>query len=300
LTETGKAADALKLLAPVIQSQTQKTGVAYAQLMEANLLAQINSGQVEPAIASMRALEESGSAAGRAQLYFKLGKLLERELSQLEEEKDSARLNAMRQVYHTFLTALAESKSSQTYDSLEWAGESLLTLGAGAEAEKVFDRVLKTLLANESSGRDPRSQAAIDGRILRTKLNLAAARRIQAATEGKLDEAASLTEDLLSQYPHYLEPQVEKGMLLEARAQAGKSDWALAIRQWQDLGQRISGTRPRPLKYFDVWYHAAWCLAQQGEKTKARQILGGIMRLYPGVGSLEMKLKYEQLMGKLK
>ncbi len=297
LTETGRAADALKMLAPVINSQTQKTGAPFARLMEANLLAQINSGQVELAIASMKALEQSGSTTGRAQLYFKLGKLLERELSRLEEKKDGAELKAMRQAYHTFLTALAESKSSQTYDALEWAGESLLTLGAGADAEKVLRKVLADAIASPAF----RDQPGGKEKVLRTKLKLAAALRLQAATDKKkLDESASMVEEVLSEYPRYLEPQIEKGMLLEAQAQTGQSDWTLAVRHWQDLGQRISGTRPRPLKYYDAWYHAAWSLTQQGEKTKARQILGGIMRLSPGVGSPEMKLKYEQLMEKLK
>ena len=39
------------LLDPIIRAQTTKTGASFARLMEATLLAQINSGQVEPAIA---------------------------------------------------------------------------------------------------------------------------------------------------------------------------------------------------------------------------------------------------------
>ena len=44
-------------------------------------------GQIEPAIASMKSLEQSGTGAGRAQLYFKLGKLLEKELDRLESRR---------------------------------------------------------------------------------------------------------------------------------------------------------------------------------------------------------------------
>ena len=54
--------------------------------MEAQLKAYITSGKVEPAIASMKALEQAGGASGRAQLYFKLGKLLEKELESLKEK----------------------------------------------------------------------------------------------------------------------------------------------------------------------------------------------------------------------
>ena len=78
LTETGKANEALALLDPINQGPDHRRRAPPSRgSMEALLLAQINAGQVEPAIATMKALEQSGSRAGRAQLYFKLGKLLE-------------------------------------------------------------------------------------------------------------------------------------------------------------------------------------------------------------------------------
>ena len=111
LTETGKPAEALKLLDPIIKAQTVKSGPGYARLIEAQLKAYITSGNVEPAIASMKTLEQSGGASGRAQLYFKLGKLLEKELESLKEKKNTAALKRMHQAYKTFLTTLAESKT---------------------------------------------------------------------------------------------------------------------------------------------------------------------------------------------
>jgi hypothetical protein len=62
----------------------------------------------------------------------------------------------------------------------------------------------------------------------------------------------------------------------------------------------MSRTRPHPLSYYDAWYHAADALHHQKEDTKARQTLNGIMRLNPGVGSPEMKSKYEHLLGSMK
>ena len=78
--------------------------------MEANLLAQINAGKVEPAIATMKSLEQAGSSSSRAQLYFKLGKLLEKELERLKTTKNTTALKKMQEVYRSFLTALTESK----------------------------------------------------------------------------------------------------------------------------------------------------------------------------------------------
>jgi len=297
LTETGKPADALKLLDPISKAQTSRTGPSYARLMEATLLAQINSGQVEPAIGSMKELEQSGSATGRTQLYFKLGRLLERELDRLRAKKDTAGLKQTQQVYRSFLTALTESQTGQTYESLEWAGESLLELDAGADAEKVLRRVLNDAIANPTLLNQPGGPE----RVLRTKLKLAAALRIQGVTDKKkLDEAASIVEELLSQHPRRIEPLVEKGMLLEFQASAGQGDWSADFQHWQDLAQKLSRMRPRPIAYFDAWYHAAYALQQQNENTKARQTLNGIMRLNPGVGSPEIKSKYEQLLKRIK
>ena len=172
LTETGKPAEALALLDPIIKAQTTKTGAPFGRLMEATLLAQVNSGQVEPAIASMKALEQAGATTSRAQLYFKLGKLLERELDRLREKKDTAALGKMQQAYRSFLTALTESKSGQSYESLQWAGESLLSLDAGAEAEKVLQegpgRVHQQPGVPQAAGcqgTDPQNQAETRGGV---------------------------------------------------------------------------------------------------------------------------------------
>jgi tetratricopeptide (TPR) repeat protein len=292
LTETGQVTQALALLEPIGRAQTALSGAPFARLMEATLLAQINAGQIEPAIASMKALEQSGATASRAQLYFKLGKLLEKELERLRERKDTAALKRTQEAYRSFLTALTESKAGQTYESLQWAGESLLTLGAGAEAEKVLRRVLDDTVNNPTL----LNQEGAEQRILRTKLKLSAAFRAQ----GKFDESASLVDEMLSKYKRYVEPLFEKGMLLESQAEAGKGDWSAAYRHWQDLGQRLSRMRPRPLSYYDAWYHAAVALHGQKEETKARQTLRGIMRLSPDVGSPDMKARYEALLSRIK
>ena len=297
LTETGKPTQALALLEPISKAQTARAGAGFGRLMEATLLAQVNSGQVEPALASMKALEQSGATTNRAQLYFKLGKLLERELDRLREKKDTAALGKMQQAYRSFLTALTESKAGQSYESLQWAGESLLSLGAGAEAEKVLQRVLDEVISNPSF----LSQSGGKEKVLRTKLKLAAALRAQGKLDkGKFEKASSLVEETLSQYPRYVEPIVEKGMLLESQAEAGQGEWPAALHHWEDLAQKLSRMRPRPISYFDAWYHAAYALSQQNQTTKARQTLNGVMRLNPGVGGPEMQAKYERLLQQIK
>jgi cellulose synthase operon protein C len=292
LTETGKAADALKLLDPIIKAQTVRSGTGYARLIEAQLKAFITSGNVESAIASMKVLEQSGGAAERAQLYYKLGKLLEKELESLKEKKNTAALSRMHQAYKTFLTTLAASTAGQSYESLQWAGEALLTLDAYEESEKVLRRVLKDFTE------DPKflQQQGGPGKLLTTRLRLVTALRGQ----GKFDEANPIMDDLMKQKPVYLDTLFEKGMLLESEAAARKGNWSTALGFWENLIKRMEKIRPRTATYFDAWYHVAWILYQQKDMAKAKQALSGVMRLSPSVGGPEMKAKYQGLLAKIK
>lgn len=289
LTESGKAEEAIAALAPIVEAQTAKTGPAYGRLMESYLLAQVNAGQVEPAIASMRAVEQSGEGSRRAQLYFKLGRLLETELGRLAESNQPEKLARMKESFRSFLLALAESKDGQTFDSLHWAAGGLLSLGAGPEAEGV----LRKLVEDSEGDPDFMSQPGAVERLLRAKVKLAAALRIQK----KFDPAASLIEELTTdaRFRRYIDPLIEKGELLDARG-----DWAAACAHWQDVAQKLSRSKPRPEAYFDAWYRAAVAYSRQGQTARARQALTAVMRLNPTVGGPAMKTKYEDLLATLK
>jgi tetratricopeptide (TPR) repeat protein len=291
LTESGKPADALKLLEPIVRAQHVRSGPAFSRLMEAQLTALIATSQVEQAIATMRTLEQAGGAGNLTQLYLKLGKLLERELESLREKGNTAAFARVHQAYKTFLTTLAERKTGQTYESLEWAGERLIALDAYKEAEETLTRVLKTF------SEDPQFMQQKDGRnsLLRTRIRLAEAFRGQ----GKLDLAGSLVEELIAQNPRIIDPLFEKGMLLEAEAEARRGEWTAALRHWQNLVRKVEPLRPRPMVYYDIWYHVAWVLYQQRETQKARQTLQGVMRLAPRVGGPEMKAKYDGMIARL-
>ncbi len=210
----------------------------------------------------------------------------------MREKKDTVALSRLQKAYRTFLATLAESKTGQTYESLEWAGESLLRLESSQEAEKVFRRILSEFT------QDPQflQQAGGHAKLLRTKLKLAAALR----GESKFDEANSLVDELLAQKPPYIECQFEKGMLLEAEAEARKGRWSSTLGHWEKLANRLATIRPRPLSYYDAWYHVAWALFKQKETQKARQTLQGVMRLSPRVGGTEMEAKYKALLARLR
>ena len=39
--------------------------------------------------------------------------------------------------------------------------------------------------------------------------------------------------------------------------------------------------RPKPVEYYDAWYHAAFALNKEGKAKEAKQTLASVMRLSP-------------------
>ncbi|WP_422931297.1 tetratricopeptide repeat protein [Singulisphaera sp. PoT] len=284
--ESGKPEEALRVLEPSVKVQgPTASGPAYNRLISAQLRAHINLGQVDKAQSDMAALEKSGG--GTTQLYFGLGKLLQKEMDALKSKGNSAKLAQVQSDYQKFLSALINAKSGQTYDSLQWAGENMLKLGNSKEAGAVFKRITETAAKDANF-----LGTGGESRLLRTKLKLAAALRGQRDFEA----ANVLVQELKSESPQTIEPMFEQGMLLEDKAAAGQGKWTAAFAHWQSLASRLGKSRVKPTEYYDAWYHAAYALNKDKQGTKAKQILGGIKRTSPNLGSPEMKQKYEDLL----
>jgi hypothetical protein len=292
--ETGKASEALTLLDPIVAAQGTEAGSnpMFPRLMATELRAHVATGQVDRALADMATLEKAGGGNNLTQLYYSLGKLLEKEMDNLKKKGDSAGLARTQQAYQKFLAALVNAKAGQTYQSLQWAGESMLALGNSKEAADVFDRILE---AAEKDKTFLPAQAA-EPSLMKTRLKLAAALRGQ----GQFDKSDELITELIKQSPRSIEPQFEKGMLLEARAAAGQSKWSVAHNQWRTIALKMASMRPKPAEYYDAWYHAALALWKDGQATLARQTLGSVMRLSPNLSGPEMKAKYEDLIARMK
>jgi len=293
--ETGKATDALKLLDPVVKEQKAPFPAIFPRLLSMELRAHIGTNQVDLAIADMGVLEKAGgTGANLTQLYFNLGKLLQKEMDVLKKAGDSAKLAQTQAAYQKFLTALVASKAGQTYESLMWAGQNMLTLGNPKEARGVFEQVLKTY------GDDPKFQK-IEGsaaRLMLVRLRLATALR----TQGDYAGATTLVDQLGKEYPKAIEVLMEKGLLMEASASSSNSvaAWRAAFKQWQTIALMLARARPKPVEYYDAWYHAALALNREGKAKEAKQTLAGVMRLSPTLGNAEMKLKYKTLLEQIK
>ena len=286
--------DALDLLDPLSKAVADKKpseeeAPARARLIERMLRALIGMGEVNRAIDEMKALETSGgSGQSMATLYFSLGRLLEKEMAILKEKGDQAALAKTRETYQKFLDALAASESGQSYDSLEWAGEAMLSLGAPDKAAVVLDRVLKAYGNDAKLAEGPK-------KMLHTRLELAIALR-----QAKQFDRAQKELDLLLKTPNivYLK---EQGYLLEDKAATTKeqADWEKAASQWRGLAVRLGRGKSKTIDYYDAWYHTALAQSKQGNKAEAVKSLRGIMTLSPSVGGPEMKKKYDDLLSNL-
>lgn len=296
---SGRPAEAIALLEPIAQAFTaSKPSEAVVPLYAATLSTLVRSqlavGKPDQAIGSMKVLEAvSPSPAALTQLYFELGRSLKGELETLERKGDTAGVQRTQDAYRQFLQALAGSQAGQSFDSLQWAGESMLELGMPKEAQGVLQRVLDTYSKDSTF---LQSEGAAN-RLLRTRLKLISAHR-QA---GDFDAASALLEPLLKENPSLLEPLIEKGLLLEARAKAQSTPahWQASRDYWNKLGLRLRQARKRPNEYYEAWYHVAVALQSLGQKQEAAATLKGVITLNPSVGTPALKARYQDLLKQL-
>ena len=173
---------------------------------------------------------------------------------------------------------MIESQSAQSFESLQWAGEQMLTLEQPDRAIEIFQRVQKEFPEHD--------------RLLRTRLKLSAAYR-QAK---KFNEAWGVTAKLVAENPRALDFLIEQCQILEDWAAVEPGYWTVAIRHWQDLAKKLERTRPRPAEYYECWYHVARCQLEKGTPDSARKTLKSVMALSNTLGTPEIKQKYEQLL----
>lgn len=295
----GRPEEAVKLLEPIAAAfqgggPSAELVPLYAATLSILVRSHLAVGQSDKAIADMKVLEEvSASKAALTQLYFELGRSLKAEMEALQARGDVAALERTRESYKQFLNALAGSAAGQSYDSLQWAGEAMLDLGIPQDAEAVLRRVLDTYSQDAAFLRS----ADAPRRLLRTRLKLAAALRDQ----GRFAPAHEMIQAIVDENPRLLDPLMEKGYLLEARALAedDRAAWSVSLEYWKSLALRLRQARTKPVEYYEAWYHAAFALMKLGQRAEAVAALKGVMTLSPGVGGAEMKAKYEKLLQRL-
>ncbi len=290
-----KANDAVGLLEPIVAKLGpggKAPNPTATRAITALLRAHVAAGKVDQAMNDMKTLEASGGTGNHsAQLYFELGRLLERETEALRKRNDLARLTRTEEAYQKFLKALVANKTGQTFQSLRWAADNLLKLGAADEASKVYANLVEFHAKDPEFLKSPNA----NNLILTTRIKQVAALRLT----GRLNEAELALNEIIDQNKRLLEPQVEKGNILDAKAAAKVGTWGEAYTHWKNLAAKLAPMNPKPNDYYDAWYHAATALQKQGKPDLARSTVASVMRLSPTVGSPEMKIKYQDLLKQL-
>lgn len=292
---SGRTKEALALLEPqaAILGAAQlpaNTVPLYEALLTVMLKTHIADGQSDKAIADMKALEEAGSSKAKlTQLYYQLSKSLQKDMDAQKASHDPADYTKTSRAYQLFLATLAASEAGQSYDSLMFAGESMLNLGNAKEASDVFKRVL------ESKDPDFKQTIGSPERLLRTKLRMAEALRKQK----KFTDAQTFLADVVKDSPRLLEPKLERGYLLEDWAKAEPNRWGSSYKYWRALASQLEPIRSLRINYYESLYHLAIALQGLGRGSEAKQTLRSVMTLSPTVGSPEMKKRYEDLLAGL-
>jgi len=242
----------------------------------------------------MKSLEKTGISREKlTRLYFELSRSLKREMEAQQARKDLAGFRKTQDAYKQFLSALAGSQAGQSFDSLLFAGEAMLSLDMAKEAEGVFDRMLKTYAKDPEFLKNPKSADSL--LVLKLK-------KAEALRKGrKFDEAVALVNELITQNPRQLEPLMEKGYLLEdwARVERSAPRWSGSFNYWKDRSTQLERFRPRRIEYYECVYHMAVALQNLDKKSDAARTLRGVMTLSPSVGKPEMKARYEALLSQL-
>ena len=84
-----------------------------------------------------------------------------------------------------------------------------------------------------------------------------------------VSEAMKQVKQLVAAAPNALEPQMELGRCLQARAEKDPAKYDEAINQWVKIRNFLFAVRKKYItEYCEVNYNAAWCLYAQAYQTQ--------------------------------
>lgn len=285
LLAQAKPKEAIDVLDPLAKGAGPKPA---PRLLEMELKAHVANNQIDLAVADMKALQAAGgSGQGMTQLYYGLSRALEEQMAELKAKGNKFALDKTQKDYLAFLEALAASKAGQSFDSLLWAGEAMLSVNAPEKAEALLNKLITTYANNSEYQKGPGAD-----KLARARVKLAAAQREQQA----FDKAEATLQPLAKTDPRAM---IELGLVLEDRAKVNHTGWERSIAHWKNLAQRLGRARQKRPEYFDAWYHVAFGLDRMGQPAEAKKVLHSIMALSPAVGTPEMKKKYEDFLKRL-
>jgi len=267
-------------------------------------------GQIDEAAAAANTLLAVGrDEAGVNAVLIECAKLLDAKrrqaLTEIAEPKNASRdhasqttqtrLQEVEKRLADFLLRLAERKELSP-PGVVFVADCLNAVGKSAEAAQQYQRLLQ--LAESRADVSPQL-------VTRTRAQLIGLLRKQ----GKYAEAAEQVERLIKANPLALEPQMEKGRILQAWAEVEPAKAADVLNHWLMLRGKLQNLRPKPPEYFEAVFHSAECLVREAERSRdaatakerarqAEQVLKATLVLYPQLSGPDAVAQYKQLLEK--
>jgi tetratricopeptide (TPR) repeat protein len=206
-------------------------------------------------------------------------------------EAANAKLKSTQTLIGNLLKKLASRKEHSVLGLIN-LGDLCVNVGLAAEATQLYQRVLA--IPDVDTRAATRARAQLIG-LLRTA--------------GKFQEAIDQARKLATDNPRALEPQLELGRCLQARAEQDPTTYEEAIGQWTRIRNFLQPMRKKPPEYYEVIYSAAWCLYAQGYQTQEKvqercteaiQLLTSAMVLNEKLSGPDMVEKYKVLLDTIK
>lgn len=199
----------------------------------------------------------------------------------------NAKLKSTQTLIGNLLKKLAARKEHSVY-GLVTVGDLCGAVGLAAEARQLYERLLAIPDVDKRAA--TRARAQLIGLL-----------RAAGAFDQAVEEARQLAKD----NSRSLEPQMELGRCLQARAEKDPTKYDEAFTHWTRVRNFLQPIRKKPPEYYEVIYNAAWCLYAQAfqtqEKvqqrcTEAIQLLKSALVLNEKLSGPDMVAKYEALL----
>jgi tetratricopeptide (TPR) repeat protein len=206
------------------------------------------------------------------------------------------RLASLETLLGTFLAKLAK-RQELSLAAMVFIGDTLSAVGMTDEASREYQKII------ERDKTDPAFAKAAAGAISRIRAQSIGLLRKQ----GNFEEALKQVDALIHDYPHNLEPLMEKGYILEGLAEKEPARYDESVSHWVMLRTKLQALRPKPPEYYEVMYRVAACLVREAEKSndkavvldkarKAEQVLKAALVLSPKLNGPDTVARYRVLL----
>lgn len=344
--ETNHAAEAVKLLEDpkigpltLVEAKNPLTGEGTfaIETCKTALRAYAATKQLDKAEKVMNALEsavaKSGDDKGNQTLiaiYRSLGQELENHVAALRKEHRTDDLQAVSNGLDAFLTQVAEKKTGNNFNSLNWVAETYSRLGSAHEGDDDSVSQSAAKYFEKSAAADHKILDAIkaDSEFAGPDAALAVEVRMAKSQRrgGHFKEAIDLLTDVLKKKPMLLDAQREAAYTYQDWGRENPATYALAIgggRKEKDAkGQeynvlwgwtRLAALTRRDKKFQDVFHEASYnqakCYLLQAQQQngsekaaslkKAESAVLLIAQLHPDLGGGDWPKKYDKLLRRI-